>query len=58
MRTTLLALAIAAGLGSLSGLAGCTSNPNDPAIQAMNNPPNSCGPGGTRDINACGGRGR
>ena len=52
MRTTMLSLAL---LTSLFAVAGCqgTSNPNSPAIQAMDNPPNSCGPGGTADIEDC-----
>jgi hypothetical protein len=39
-------------LHSLLTLGGCTSDPNSPAIRAME-PVNACGPGGTRDINAC-----
>lgn len=50
MRKLLHFVVVAASLGSV---AGCTSDPNNPAIQAMNNPPNACGPGGTRDIEAC-----
>lgn len=52
MRTALLCLALA---GSLMGLAGCASNydPNSPAMQAMNNPPNACGPGGTAAREQC-----
>ncbi|MCX5493483.1 hypothetical protein OSH11_02075 [Kaistia dalseonensis] len=53
MRSFIILLAMAGSLTGLSSLAGCTTNPNDPAIQAMNNPPNSCGPGGTANINDC-----
>lgn len=43
---------------SLAGLAGCQGSTdwNSPALQAMQNPPNACGPGGTANINDCGGR--
>jgi uncharacterized lipoprotein YajG len=44
-------------LVSLFGLGGCTSDPNSPAIKAMQ-PVNACGPGGTPDINACSSRSR
>jgi hypothetical protein len=49
MRVVLAALAVTAGLASLSG---CTSNPNAPAIEAMQ-PVNACGPGGTSNVNDC-----
>ncbi|WEK48667.1 MAG: hypothetical protein P0Y66_12640 [Candidatus Kaistia colombiensis] len=49
MRILLAALAISAGLASL---AGCTSNPNAPAIKAME-PVNACGPGGSSDAEDC-----
>jgi uncharacterized lipoprotein YajG len=39
-------------LASLFSVGGCTSDPNSPAIKAMQ-PVNACGPGGTSDINAC-----
>ncbi|WP_018184351.1 hypothetical protein [Kaistia granuli] len=39
-------------LASLLSVGGCTSDPNSPAIKAMQ-PVNACGPGGTPDINAC-----
>jgi hypothetical protein len=45
----LAALLVLYGLFSLGG---CTSDPNSPAIRAME-PVNACGPGGTKDINAC-----
>jgi Na+-translocating ferredoxin:NAD+ oxidoreductase RNF subunit RnfB len=38
---------------AVAGFSGCTSDPNSAAIQAMNNPPNACGPGGSRDIRQC-----
>jgi len=54
MRAFLLSLAVLAGLSAVSG---CTmQGDNARAIEAMNNPPNACGPGGTRDINACSSR--
>ncbi|BCP53042.1 hypothetical protein K32_16590 [Kaistia sp. 32K] len=39
-------------LCTLLGLSGCTTDPNSPAIRAME-PVNACGSGGTQDINAC-----
>lgn len=45
-------IAVLVVLASVSGLGGCTSDPNAPAIQAMQ-PVNACGLGGTPDINAC-----
>ncbi|WP_156911787.1 hypothetical protein [Kaistia adipata] len=45
-------LAVLLLLGSVLAPAGCTSDPNSPAIRAME-PVNACGPGGTKDINAC-----
>lgn len=48
----LTAVAIAAGSASLSG---CTSDPNAPGLQAME-APNSCGPAGTKDREACSNR--
>lgn len=52
MRIFVLSVAVMAGL---SGLYGCssTSGNNAAAIQAMDNPVNSCGPGGSQDINDC-----
>jgi hypothetical protein len=50
MRAVLAVLAITTGL---FGLAGCTSNPNAPGIEAMN-PVNACGPGGSSDPEGCG----
>lgn len=57
MRTALLSVAL---LASLFGIAGCqgTDNPNSAALQAMDNPPNSCGPGGSQNIEDCESGGR
>lgn len=57
MRTVLLSMCLVA---SLFGIAGCqaTDNPNSPAIQALDNPPNSCGPGGSQNIEDCQSGGR
>jgi len=49
MRSLLLVLAV---LSASAGLQGCTTDPNSPAIKAME-PVNACGSGGTSDINAC-----
>lgn len=49
MRILLLAVAMA---GSLASLAGCVGN-DAAAVQAMNNQPNTCGPGGTARIEDC-----
>lgn len=49
MRALLLLSVITLGLG---GLTGCTTDPNSPALRAME-PVNACGPGGTQDINQC-----
>lgn len=49
MRTLILILAAAAGLMSLAGCVGDTVG----AVRAMNNPPNSCGPGGSRNVEDC-----
>ncbi len=54
MRILMLSLVMATGLSGLSGLAGCSSTGNNAAaIQAMDNPPNSCGPGGSQNIEDC-----
>ena len=52
MRTMLLTALMAV---NLLGLIGCQANdnPNSPALQAMDNPPNSCGPGGSNNIEDC-----
>jgi hypothetical protein len=51
MRSFFILLTVASGL---AGLSGCTSTGDSAAaLYAMNNPPNSCGSGGTNDINAC-----
>ncbi|MBN8904719.1 MAG: hypothetical protein J0H57_27195 [Rhodospirillales bacterium] len=47
MRTLLAVLALSAGHAGLSSLSACTTNPNSPAIKAMDDPVNACGPGGT-----------
>lgn len=39
-------------LSTLVGVGGCTTDPNSPAIKAMQ-PVNACGPGGTSNINDC-----
>lgn len=49
MRSLLLVFAV---LSVSACLQGCTTDPNSPAIKAMQ-PVNACGPGGTPDINAC-----
>ena len=54
MRSVILSLMMVTGLAGLSGMAGCSSTGNSAAaIQAMDNPPNSCGPGGSQDIEDC-----
>ncbi|MCX5514907.1 hypothetical protein C3941_11185 [Kaistia algarum] len=52
MRILFLSLAVISGM---VGLSGCQSgsNPNSPAMQAMDNPPNSCGSGGSQNIEDC-----
>lgn len=51
MRLFILSLAMVAGLAAVSG---CSSTGNNAAaIQAMDNPPNSCGPGGSQNIEDC-----
>lgn len=52
MRTVLLSMALAAGLFGFAGCQG-TDNQNSPAIQALENPPNACGPGGSQNIEDC-----
>lgn len=49
MRSLLLVFAV---LSAGASVQGCTTDPNSPAIKAME-PVNACGPGGTSDINAC-----
>jgi len=42
---------------ALGAVAGCQQTDwNSPALQAMQNPPNACGPGGTSNINDCSSR--
>ncbi|MDQ0436237.1 Na+-translocating ferredoxin:NAD+ oxidoreductase RNF subunit RnfB [Kaistia dalseonensis] len=53
MRVLMMSIALLAGC---AGFAGCTSNPNSAAIQAMDNPPNACGAGGSANIEDCSGR--
>ncbi|MCX5514908.1 hypothetical protein [Kaistia algarum] len=52
MRTVMLSVALAAGLFGFAGCQG-SSNPNSPALQAMDNPPNACGPGGSSNSEDC-----
>ncbi len=54
MRILMLSLVMVTGLSALSGLAACSSTGNSAAaIQAMDNPPNSCGPDGSQNIDDC-----
>jgi hypothetical protein len=53
MRILLMSVALITSLSGLSGLVGCTTNPNSAAIQAMDNPANSCGSGGSQNIEDC-----
>jgi hypothetical protein len=54
MRVVILTFVMLAGLAGLTGVSGCSSTGNSAAaIQAMDNPPNSCGPGGSQDIEDC-----
>lgn len=48
----LAALVVVASMGTY-GCQGGGSNPNSPAMQAMDNPPNSCGSGGSQNIEDC-----
>lgn len=57
MRIVMLVLAFAATAGTLAGCGAGTSDPWDPAIQAMSGV-NACGPGGSDDINQCRGHPR
>jgi hypothetical protein len=50
MRAFLAILLLASGL---LGLSGCTSDPFDPAIDFMQNSPNSCGQGGETSSVGC-----
>lgn len=51
MRIVVLTLALLAAVPAVSG---CSSTGNSAAaINAMNNPPNSCGPGGKPDVVDC-----
>ncbi|SHG50698.1 hypothetical protein SAMN02745157_4356 [Kaistia soli DSM 19436] len=49
MRVLLVFLVLSSGL---VGLTACTGD-NLAAVQAMNNPPNTCGPGGSRNVEDC-----
>lgn len=51
MRALLIVLSLTS---ATAGLTACTTDPNSPAIKAME-PVNTCGPGGTQDINQCSG---
>ncbi len=54
MRTFFLSLAMLAGLAAVSGCTGTGNAASDAAaINAMDNPPNSCGPGGSQNIEDC-----
>lgn len=53
MRTIVLSLTLLAGLSGLYGCSSTSTNPNSPALQAMDNPPNACGPGGSSNIEDC-----
>ncbi len=51
MRIVVLTLALLAAFPAVSG---CSSTGNNAAaINAMDNPPNSCGPGGKADVVDC-----
>jgi hypothetical protein len=51
MRILILSLVLCAGVPALSA---CTSpNANAPAVQAMDDQANSCGQGGSSNINDC-----
>ncbi len=51
MRIFFLSLAL---ISSMAGLSACQSGgSNSGAMQAMDNPPNSCGSGGSADIEDC-----
>jgi hypothetical protein len=50
----MVALVILTGVFGMCGCQG-SSDPNSPALRAMQNSPNSCGVGGTANINDCGG---
>jgi hypothetical protein len=52
MRLVLTCLMLVAALPSISG---CNYDPNSPAMKAMESP-NSCGPGGTQNREACSSR--
>ncbi|HWJ76247.1 MAG TPA: hypothetical protein VNX29_24045 [Kaistia sp.] len=57
MRTLVLTFFLAAIAAGVSGCAGGTSDPYDPAIRAME-PVNSCGTFGSENINQCRGHPR
>lgn len=51
MRMIFLCMALVAGTFSLYG---CSTTGNTAAaLEMMNNPPNSCGPGGTANVEDC-----
>lgn len=57
MRVIVLVLALAGAAGSLAACGSGTSDPFDPAIQAMQGV-NACGTGGSDNINQCRGHPR
>ena len=51
MRMLLAAITVVAALSPLSACTGAGNNLA--AVQAMNNPPNTCGPGGRAKVEDC-----
>ncbi len=51
MRSLITALAVLALTGPLAACTGAGNNLA--AVQAMNNPPNTCGPGGRPNVEDC-----
>jgi len=52
MRNAVLMLSLVTSAFVMSGCQG-TSDPRNPAIQALQNTPNACGPAGAADEMAC-----
>ena len=50
MRLFFISLAVISGLTALSG---CQSGSSSAAMNAMDNPPNACGSGGSQNIEDC-----